>query len=120
VSGGAAGDTLYVFGAHGKAGQPYTDQYVRVRALVSAPGTYALSANAAEVVDLLGGDVMTSIYTGSRPGAGTLFIVAYGGPGGIVEGTLSFEAQPDRTSARYGPQARFEDGWFRATIQPSR
>src|SRR5438105_4743645 len=52
--GGAAGDTLYVFGTQGRAGQGYTDQYVRVRALVTAPGTYALSANAAEVVDLLG------------------------------------------------------------------
>jgi len=120
VSGSATGDTLYVFGAHRTLGQRDADQYVRVRALVNAPGTYSLGANAAEVVDLVGGDVMTSIYAGSRPAAGTLDITTYGGPGGVVEGTLSFEAQPDRTSPRYGSQARFEDGWFRATIQRSR
>jgi hypothetical protein len=117
--GGAAGDTLYVLGSH-RVGQYDTDQYVRVRALVSAPGTYALGGDAAEVVDLVGGDGITSIYAGSRPGAGTLFIATYAGPGGVVEGTLSFEAQPDRTSPRYGSVARFEDGWFRATIQRSR
>lgn len=120
VSGGAAGDTLYVSGAHRMAGQRDVDQYVRVRALVSAPGTYALREDAVLVLDLVGGDGVTSTYTGSRPGAGTLFIAAYGGPGGVVEGTLSFEAQPDRSSAPYGSSARFEDGWFRATIQRSR
>jgi len=118
--GGAAGDTLYVFGVHRTDGWRDPDQYVRVRAVVSAPGTYALSADAAEVMDLVGGDLVTSVYAGSRPGAGTLYITTYDGLGGVVEGTFSFEAQPDRTSAPYGSLARFEDGWFRVTIPRSR
>lgn len=120
ASGGADGDTLYVFGAHRRDGQRDIDQTVRVRALVSAPGTYALRADAVQVLDFVGGDGVTSTYSGSGPVAGTLYVTTYGGPGGVVEGTLSFEAQPDRSRAPYGPLARFEDGWFRATVQRPR
>ena|SRR5687767_6421796 len=48
--------------------------------------------------------------------ADTVEIIAYGGPGGAIEGRVSFEAQPARAATPYGPSARFENGWFRATI----
>ena len=116
IPGGGAGDTLYVFGAHRVPGQDWTDQYLRIRAVVQAPGTYELGADDAGFEHLLGGDVITAAYAGSRPDKGILNITMYEGPGGIVEGTVTFGAESTSRYAPYGPHVRFEDGWFRATI----
>ena len=117
VSGGAAGDTLYVFGEHRPPGQDWTDQYFRIRAVVDGPGTFVLGANDAEFAHLLGGDVRTSTYSGSRPDEGTLTITTYEGPGGIVEGRVAFGAESTDSHAPYGPHARLENGWFRANLR---
>lgn len=114
--GGAGGDTLYVVGSHPVGAASLAEQYISIRVGTTTPGTYALGADAVQVVDLVGGDVATSTYIGSRPGPGTIEITRYDDEAGIVEGRLGFEAQSASATAPYGPTARFENGRFRATI----
>lgn len=114
--GGADGDTLYITGSHPVGALSLVEQYVAIRVGTTTPGTHTLGADAVRVVDLVGGDVVSSTYVGSRPGPGTIEITRYDDEAGIVEGKLSFEAQPSSAAAPYGPTARFENGRFRATI----
>lgn len=114
--GGAAGDTLYISGSHPVGALSLVEQYISVRVGTTTPGTYALDTDAVDVVDLVGGDVVSSTYVGSRPGPGTIEITRYDDEAGIVEGRLSFEAQSSSADAPYGPTARFENGRFRAAI----
>jgi hypothetical protein len=116
VRGGAAGDTLYVFGVWPADGV-MVQQVVRVRvAPFVGAGSYALAAGAAEVTDLVGGDAVSASYVGPGRSAAALEVRAYGGVGAEVAGVARFEAQPARTLAPYGAVARFE-GTFRATVR---
>ena len=121
VRGGPAGDTLYVFGLRRPRGaDSELGQSIRLRVVIGGPGVYPLAAEAVEVWDTVGGDVRTSTYVGLGPDAGVLHVDAYGGAGSAVEGTVHFEARSASPLAPYGPEPRFEDGRFRATVRPPR
>ena len=120
VSGGAADDSLYVgavFPVDAPVGMP--GQTILVATAGTGPGTYVLEGpSSVRVTYLLGGDGVVSAYGGSGPATGILEITEFGGPGGIVEGRVEFEAITSYGYQPVGPTARFEEGWFRATIEP--
>ncbi|CAN5146272.1 hypothetical protein BH24GEM2_BH24GEM2_12020 [soil metagenome] len=115
IAGGAAGDTLYVLGTNPVYAGQLPISAVRVRVVFRGAGTYTLGPGAAEVIHLLGGDVVTAQYTtSSSAGAGTLTVREYGA--GWVSGSVVFDAAATRQSAPYGSSARF-DGEFRARVE---
>lgn len=117
VPAGPAGDTLYVLGTSPVNAGQVPISAVRVRVVFRGAGTYTLGPGAAEVIHLLGGDVVTSQYAASSSAgtAGTLTVREYGA--GWVSGSVVFDAVTTRQSALYGSTARF-DGEFRARVQP--
>jgi hypothetical protein len=90
--GGAAGDTLYVFGV-----QRVPEEWVRLRVVFRGVGTYALGPDDVVLETLVGGDVVVASYPGIGPTAGTIEVTSYG-PGGLVEGTFTFDARMARTA----------------------
>lgn len=115
IAGGAAGDTLYVLGTNPVNAGQLPISAVRVRVVFRGAGTYTLGPGAAEVIHLLGGDVVTAQYTtSSSAGPGTLTVRDY--RGGWVSGSVVFDAAATRQSAPYGSTARF-DGEFRARVE---
>lgn len=115
ILGGAAGDTLYIGGSW-PAG-PVPAQSLRIRlAPFRGPGTYAVGGDAVEMMDLVGGDAVSSTYVGARPLAGVVEIVGFA-PGGSVQGTVSFRAVPGYGRGQYGDSPRFEDGRFQADVR---
>lgn len=116
IAGGATGDTLYVLGTNPVNAGQLPISAVRVRVVFRGAGTYTLGPGAAEVIHLLGGDVITAQYaTSSSAGtSGTLTVREYGV--GRVSGSVVFDAVATRQSAPYGSTARF-DGEFRARVQ---
>ena len=110
-------DTLYIFGSRPR-GQPQNSfETVFLRFVPNGPGTYPLQAGQASLMRLLGGDVVSSVYQTTSSATGSVTLSTYSGPGGLVEGTFAFEAQTTSPSAAYGPQARFEEGQFRAVVR---
>ena len=116
VLGGTASDTLHLGGAW-PAGAPYPAQSLHIRlAPFRGPGTYVLGGDAVEMMDLVGGDAVSSTYVGARPLAGVVEIVRFA-PGGLVEGTVSFRAVPGYGLGQYGTSPEFEDGRFQADVR---
>jgi hypothetical protein len=120
IAAGTAGDTLYVFGTSPVNAGQMPISAVRVRVVFRGTGTYPLGPGAAEVIHLVGGDVISAQYTtggsvGTAAGtAGTLTIREYGA--GWVSGSVVFDAVTTRQYAPHGSTARF-DGEFRARVQ---
>jgi hypothetical protein len=104
----AAGDTLLVFGVR-------PNEVLSLRIPIVGVGTYLLGPQQVQLLVLTGGDVVETTYTGIGPTAGVVEITSYGGPGGVVEGTVSFEARITRAGT-FGPPVRFEEGQFRAVV----
>jgi len=110
-------DTLYIFGSRPR-GQPQNSfETVFLRFVPNGPGTYPLQAGQASLTQLTGGDVVNFVYQTTSSATGSVTLSTYSGPGGLVEGTFAFEAQTTSPSAAYGPQARFEEGQFRAVVR---
>jgi hypothetical protein len=119
VPGGTAGDTLYVLGTSPVNAGQMPLSAVRVKVVFRGAGMYPLGPGAAEVIHLVGGDVITAQYTtggsvGTAGTGGTLTVREYGA--GWVSGSVVFDAVTTRQSAPYGSTARF-DGEFRARVQ---
>ncbi|CAN5627606.1 hypothetical protein BH23GEM5_BH23GEM5_26040 [soil metagenome] len=119
IAGGTAGDTLYVLGTNPVNAGQLPISAVRVKVVFRGAGTYPLGPGAAEVIHLVGGDVVSAQYTtrgsvGTAGTGGTLTVREYGA--GWVSGSVVFDAVTTRQSAPYGSTARF-DGEFRARVQ---
>jgi hypothetical protein len=107
------GSVLEVYGH----GTPGGDETVGVRVRITdfaGPGTYSIDADEAEVVHVVGGDVLGSRYETTSAGAGTLRVesVAHG----RVIGSVRFDAEtttPERMPV--GERARFQ-GTFDAYL----
>jgi hypothetical protein len=121
VSGGTAGDTLYILGrTPPDAGQPAT-QSIRLRvAPYRGAGAYQLAPDAVEVMDLVGGDVIATLYVGRGPVAGTLDVVRAEGVGQEIVGLVRFTAEHSYGDATYGPSASFESGQYRTLLLSGR
>jgi hypothetical protein len=114
------GNVLYVFGSRPRGGSAYgADESLSARVAFAGPGLYALGPNDVYFLELTGGDVVSAQYNGLGPRAGLLRITRFDGPGGVVEGELSFRAATTSRYASYGPTARLDDGKFRAIVQVS-
>ena len=114
---GPGKDTLYLGASSpvGSWGMPA--EWISIRVRVHGTGTYALDASSVDFSELIGGDVLTARYAGTGSPAGTLEITSYGGPGGVVEGRVSFAARSASPHAARGTgTVRFEDGRFRAPV----
>jgi hypothetical protein len=110
-------DSLFVTGSSPVNAQIAPREMIHIRVPFRGTGTYALDASAVELWELLGGDVLTASYGGVGTPAGTLEITSYGGPGGVVEGTVSFVARSTSPHAARGTgTVRFERGRFRAPV----
>lgn len=119
VDGGEAGDTLYIFGSRPVNAGQMPLEYIRISVLFRGTHEYALASGTtdrAELVELTGGDVVHASYTLAEGSSGTLRITSWGGPGGEVEGRVSFMARSDSPYRSYGAVEFFTDGQFRATI----
>jgi hypothetical protein len=114
IPGGAAGDTLYLGGSW-PAGAPYPGQSLRLRlAPFRGAGSYPLASDAVELVELVGGDAVTSAYVGARPIAGVVEVASHAN--GLVQGTLAFRAVHQYGGTPFGTAPTFEDGRFRAAV----
>ena len=110
-------DTLYIFGSRPR-GQPQNPfETVLLRFALNGPGTYPLQTGQASLTQLIGGDVVNFVYQTTSSATGSVTLNTYNGAGGLVDGTFAFEAQTTSPSADYGPQARFEEGEFRAVVR---
>ena len=119
VDGGDAGDTLFIGGSRPPNAGSMPLESIRIRILFHGPGTYELasgSTGSAQLDELTGGDVVHATYATSALTSGALVITTYGGPGGAVEGRVSFTATSSSPYRSYGPLASFRDGQFRATV----
>ena len=118
VDGGEAGDTLYISGTRPQNAGSMPVESIRIRVLFDGPGTYQLGwgTDRAELAEFTGGDVVHATYVTTAPNAGTLVITAFDGPGGEVEGRVSFTATSFSQYRSYGQVASFENGEFRATV----
>ena len=115
---GAGTDTLYVTGVSPVNAGPMPAEVISLRVPFHGAGSYALDASAVDVRELLGGDVITASYAGSGTPAGTLEITSYGGPGGTIEGRVSFVVRSSGEFASRGTgPIQFEDGHFRAQVR---
>ena len=114
---GEADDVLYVYGSRPR-GAPlgYVDESLSANVAFTGPGVYSLGPEDVRFIELIGGDVIAAEYSGSGEPAGSLRITRYDGPGGVIEGELTFSATTRSEDASYGPTARLEDGKFRATV----
>jgi hypothetical protein len=115
ILGGTAGDTLYLGGSWPDGLVPVQSLRIRL-APFRGPGLYALGGDAVEMMDLVGGDAVSSTYVGARPLAGVVEIVRFA-PEGLVEGTVSFRAVPGYGRGQYGTSPEFEDGRFQAGVR---
>lgn len=114
IPGGAAGDTLYLFGTTPRNAGQMPAAYVRVRVPLPAAGERALARGDAELVYLVGGDVSTAAYVNDRADPGILSIREYGD--GWVSGVVVFDAGAAMEHRPVGGGARFE-GNFRARVR---
>ena len=92
---------------------------VTMKIAINGIGTYALggtTGSPAQLHEFVGGDVIVATYSGT---AGELSITGYSGPGGLVEGTFSFDATSSDLGRSYGESARFENGHFIAQVTTS-
>jgi hypothetical protein len=115
VIGFATGDTLFIFGGRprGAGATMNYSEHVAIIVPFMGDGTYQLTTGSVSVTQLVGGDVMTSAYTGTNDGA-TLTIST--SADGIMEGSFSFTASSSDQQPPYGSTARFEHGRFRAPL----
>ncbi|MFN2397858.1 MAG: hypothetical protein ABR543_04340 [Gemmatimonadaceae bacterium] len=117
IDGGAAVDTLFVFGSRPIGGN---DEAVQLRIILHGPGPYDLDAGDARLDELIGGDVVSASYQTAQPGAGHVILSSFSGGGEIVEGTFRFEARTTSPYGSYGTTGRFEEGQFSAKVQVPR
>jgi hypothetical protein len=114
----ASDGRLYVNGTRPRGGNAYgADESLSASVVFRGPGIYGLAADDVYFFELVGGDVVSAEYTGSGEPAGSLRITRFDGPGGIVEGQLSFRATTTSQYGSYGPTARLDDGRFRALVR---
>jgi hypothetical protein len=114
----ASNGRLYVYGTRPRGRNAWgADESLSASVAFSGPGIYGLAADDVYFLELVGGDVVSAEYNGSGEPAGSLRITRFDGPGGIVEGELSFRATTTSQFASYGPTARLDDGKFSAIVQ---
>lgn len=119
VEGGEAGDTLFIIGTTPVNAGHMPLESIRIRVLFRGAGEYALGSSTtdwAELVELTGGDVVHATYRVGDVSSGTLRITAWDGPGGEVEGRITFAARSDSPYRSYAAVEFFQDGQFRATV----
>jgi hypothetical protein len=92
------------------------EEVVRIRVRFQGVGHYVLDSTAVEITEVVGGDVAFGSYSGVGSSVGALDVTAYGGPGGIVDGTVRFDVRRARSPS--SPILPFENGQFRATVSP--
>jgi hypothetical protein len=115
VTHGGTADTLYLWGGYPVDTMYVTQELVRARVAFHGVGTYVLDGSAVGFQELIGGDVLGAEYEGTSTGAGILEITSYGGPNGVIEGTLTFDAF--RVGSFTRPLIRFANGRFRASVK---
>jgi hypothetical protein len=119
IDGGDAGDTLYLGGSRPVNAESMPLESIRIRVLFRGVGTYQLGSsgtNTAQFDELTGGDVVHATYSATGLNPGTLVITSYEGPGGQIEGGVSFVSVSASPYRSYGAISSFEDGRFRATV----
>lgn len=113
------GDTIRISGTAVSRTGPGEKTNIPTLLLVRAPGveegSYVLEPGAAQLLYLLGGDVVTAVYASSSDPGNHLVIEQVTAT--TVRGTIAFEALSDQEHAPEGVRARFE-GQFEAPLQP--
>lgn len=109
-------DSLHVMGSAPAGSAPIVSSYVRISVPLRGTGEYVLGRGDAAMTHLIGGDVVSALYSTTRAGAGTLAIREY--RDGWVEGSVSFDAEASTTAdgRPVGAAARFV-GSFRAPVR---
>lgn len=111
------GDTIEISGAavsrSGLGAKTYIPTMLRVR-VPREEGSYPLGAGAAQLLYLVGGDMITAAYASSGGVGNSLVLEQVTATS--VRGTISFEGLSTREHAPEGARARFE-GRFEAHIQ---
>lgn len=91
-------------------------EFITVEIDNPAVGTFDVGAGRARFAELIGGDVVGAVYQTTQQSGGSLTITRYDGPGGIVEGFMTFEAELIEGTGTYGPKNRLKDGHFSARV----
>jgi hypothetical protein len=111
---GPAGDTLFI--SANRTGIPQLEETILVRVRFTGIGTYTLGPGAAQLEELVGGDVLVGQYATTSGATGTLVITRFDPVGKQVEGVLSFDGVSTMQNGRYGTRATLEDGRFSTTF----
>jgi len=115
--GGAAGDTLYVYGINPGYGVQTAKESITAKFVVHGAGTYLLGPGDANLRELVGGDVVAATYATTSTSVGRIQISAYGGVNGLVEGKIEFDAETTSPYGSYGSKASLRDAFFSAVVR---
>ena len=111
------GNVLHIAGSKKQPGQDYTAEFVSFEITSPAVGTFSLGSGKATYAELVGGDVYGALYRTTPEATGSVTITRYDGPGGLVEGFVSFDAELVAGSGTYGDRNRLEDGQFSVPVR---
>lgn len=117
VPGGASGDTLYIEGSNPVHAGSNPVEIIRARILIHGIGTYLLGPGDASLEEIVGGDVVAAKYVTTSTSVGRVEITSYGGPNGLVEGKISFDAETTSPYGSYGSKASLRDAFFSAVVK---
>ena len=118
ASGGAAGDTLYVFASNPPNSGTMVRETLRARIIVHGTGAYPLGPSAVRFDELVGGDVVSASYVTTQSSTGTLTLSSYNGVGRVAEGKIEFDAESNSPYGSYGQKASMRDAFFSVVVQP--
>ena len=116
-TGGAyiSGNVLHIWGTKGP-NKFLPLETVSAEITSPAAGTFALEAGKASFSELIGGDVLGSAYRTTSQAGGSVTITRYDGVGGIVEGSISFDAELTYGTGSYGQSNRLQNGQFSVPV----
>ena len=117
VSGGAAGDTLYVGGSSPSKSGQFAKETIIAKLVIHGTGTYLLGPGDAKLEELVGGDVVAATYSTTVNSVGRVAITSYGGVNGLVEGKIQFDAETTSPYGSYGSKASLRDAFFTAAVK---
>ena len=106
------GDVLHIGGARKAPGQDYTLESVSIEITSPGVGTFPITAGKAAFFEWIGGDVIGAVYRSTPQSSGSVTLTRYDGPDGVVEGSVTFDAELVTGIGTYGQGNRLKQGQF--------
>jgi hypothetical protein len=87
-------------------------QWLSIRIALTGVGTYVLNESQVSLLEIVGGDVVSSARRGSALAPGVLTLSEIGATGDLVVGTARFTLSPADGRPAYPEPVDFTDGEF--------